>query len=261
MISADTLAAEGTTREALATKTLRVCADPNNLPFSNDTEEGFENKIIELVAKELGLKVQYTWFPQTVGFVRRTLRVRACDLISGITTTSQLVQNTNPYYRSAYTMVYRADSGITATSIGDAAIKDKRFGVVAGTPPATLLAMNGLLANTKSYRRTVDTRHFSPPRDAIEEVASGETDIAIIWGPIAGYYAKQSKEKLRVVPLLAEPRNVRLDFRVSMAVRHNETEWKRQINAILKRIQPKIDGLLSSYGVPLLDDHGALIGD
>lgn len=256
-----TLAAEGATREALTTGKLRVCADPNNLPFSNDAEMGFENKIVELIANELGRKVQYTWFPQTVGFVRQTLRVRECDLIPGIATTSQLVQNTNPYYRSTYTMVYRADSGIKATSIEDPAIKNKRFGVVAGTPPATLLAVNGLLAQTEPYHRTIDSRHFSPPQDAVEDVAQGKIDIALIWGPIAGYYAKQSAQELLVIPLLEESRNVRLDFRVSMAVRHNEITWKRQINKILNHIQPEIDRLLSSYGVPLLDEQGRLIED
>jgi quinoprotein dehydrogenase-associated probable ABC transporter substrate-binding protein len=256
-----TFAAEGTTREAHATDTLRVCADPNNLPFSNKAGEGFENKIVDLIAGELGLEVQYTWFPQTVGFVRQTLRLRECDLIPGIATTSQLVQNTNPYYRSVYAMVYRADSGIEATSIGDAAISNKRFGVIAGTPPATLLAMNGLLAQLRPYHRTIDSRHFSPPRDAIEDVVKGEIDIALVWGPIAGYYSKRFEHELRVVPMLAESPAVRLDFRVSMAVRHSETKWKRQINRILRDIQPKIDELLAGYDVPLLDEQGRLIAN
>ena len=252
-------AAEGTTREAISTDTLRVCADPSNMPFSNETGDGFENKIIELVAAKLERPIQYTWFPQTVGFVRNTLRIRECDLISGISTSSQLVQNTNPYYHSVYTMVYRSDSDIDATQLSDPVFKDKRIGVVAGTPPATLLARYGLLAQITPYHLTVDTRHFSTGAQAIKDMVDGTTDVALLWGPIAGYHVQQSNLDLRIVPLLEEPKDVRLDYRVSMAVRYNETEWKRTINDVLNDLQPEIDKILRQYGVPLLNDLGQLI--
>lgn len=246
-------------REALATGSLRVCADPNNLPFSNDREEGFENRIAHLIADELDVEAKFTWWPQTIGFVRNTLRLRRCDLISGISTTSELVQNTNPYYRSIYTLVYRADSGITATTVSDPQLKDQTIGVVAGTPPTNLLVMNGMMANIKSYNLTVDTRHYSPGRDAIRDVASGETDAALVWGPLAGYFASQSETELKVIPLLEDADTVRLDFRISMAVRHNETEWKHTINRLLEELRPQIHEILREYHVPLLDEQRRLM--
>ncbi len=246
-------------REALTTGSLRVCADPNNLPFSNDQEEGFENRIAHLIADELGVEARFTWWPQTIGFVRNTLRLRRCDLISGISTTSELVQNTNPYYRSIYTLVYRADSGITATSVSDPQLKDKTIGVVAGTPPANLLVMNGMMANIQSYNLTVDTRRYSPARDAIRDVASGKTDAALVWGPLAGYFASQSETELKVIPLLEDADSVRLDFRVSMAVRYNETEWKHTINDLLEKLRPQIHEILRDYHVPLLDEQRRLM--
>ena len=248
-------------REARVTKILRVCADANSLPFSNKKEEGFENKIARLIAEELKQPIRYNWWPQTIGFVRNTLRLRRCDLIVGIGTGNELVQNTNPYYRSIYTMVYRQDSGLKATSLSDPALKSLRFGVIAGTPPATLLAKYGLIGQARPYHLTVDTRFFSPTRQAIEDVAAGKIDIALIWGPTAGYFAKRQRVALVVVPLLNEQTDVRLDFWVSMAVRANENDWKRRLNRILQRLQPKIDRILKDYGVPLLDRQRRLISD
>lgn len=248
--------AAGSNRQALTTAHLRVCADPNNLPFSNDSEEGLENRVIDLLAKELGKEVRYTWFPQSVGFVRNTLRIRQCDLISGITTTSEKVQNTNPYYHSAYAIVQRTSLQPPITSMADERLKSLRLGVVAGTPPADILAVNQLLSNVKPYHLVADTRRDAPARDAVMDVASGETDVAFIWGPIAGYFAKQAEEQLLVTPLLEEDNRVRMNYRVSMAVRFNETDWKRTVNAALSKIQPQIDEILQDYGVPLLNDRG-----
>ena len=252
-------AAEGLGRQALTTSVLRVCADPNNLPFSNEARTGFENRIIDLVGAKLGLEVRYSWFPQSTGFVRNTLRVRNCDLISGITTTSEKVQNTNPYYHSVYTMVYRQNSGLDATTMSDPRLQDLRLGVVAGTPPASIMARLGLLGNIKPYQLVTDTRRNKPARQAILDVDSGETDVAFIWGPIAAHYAKEASNRLVLVPLVNEDKNVRLSFRVSMAVRHNETEWKRTINAVLKELSDDIQLILREYDVPLLNDAGAPI--
>ncbi len=251
--------AETTDRQALTTSTLRVCADPSNMPYSNKQEEGLENRVVRLVADKLGLDVHYTWFPQTIGFVRNTLRVRECDLISGITTTSQLVQNTNPYYRSVYVMIYRRDSGITATSVGDPQLKDKIIGVVAGTPPATLVTQSGLMAQARPYQLTVDTRHYKPSQEAISDIIKGDVDVALLWGPLGSWFARESGEDLVVVPLLEEDPNVRLDFRVSMAVRYQESDWKHRINEVLGEIQPEIDKILLEYSIPLLDDAGNYI--
>ena len=236
-----------------------VCADPENLPFSNKAREGFENRIIDLVGEKLGLEVHYSWFPQSIGFVRNTLRLRECDLISGITTTSERVQNTNPYYHSVYTMVYRKDSGLEATTMSDPKLKDLKLGVVAGTPPATIIAQLGLLSNIKPYQLVTDTRRYKPARQAILDVGSGETDVAFIWGPIAAFYAKEVANELVLIPLINEDRKVRLSFRVSMAVRYNESEWKRTINSVLTELKPEINDILHEFDVPLLNDRGEVI--
>lgn len=243
-------------RQALTTAHLRVCADPNNLPFSNEAEEGFENRIIQLLADQLDKEIRYTWFPQSTGFVRNTLRLRQCDLISGITTTSEKVQNTNPYYHSAYAIVHRRDLTPAVESMSDPRLTEMKLGIVAGTPPADVLATNGLMGNIKPYHLVADTRRNAPARQAIEDVASGETDIAFVWGPIAGYFARQQESDLVVTPLLHEDVRVRMNYRVSMAVRFNETDWKRTVNAALAEIQPQIDEILIEFGVPLLNDRG-----
>ncbi|MFD2114030.1 substrate-binding domain-containing protein [Thiorhodococcus fuscus] len=241
--------------EARSGRYLTVCADPNSLPFSNDRGEGFENRIAELIAQDLGRPIHYRWWPQTIGFVRNTLRTRLCDLITGISSVSELVQNTNPYYRSVYSLVYRADSNLKLKTLtaGDPTLSGLRIGVVAGTPPVTLLTRFGLLDHIHSYERTVDTRLYAPARDAVRDVARGETDLAIIWGPIAGYYAERQETPLTLMPLPAQIDGVPMAFNVSMGIRHRETTWKHQLNQTLDHLQPQIQEILLSYGVPLLD--------
>jgi quinoprotein dehydrogenase-associated probable ABC transporter substrate-binding protein len=252
-------AASAQTSEAVDRSALRVCADPSNLPFSNQAAEGYENKIAELLAAELGVPVRYTWFPQVTGFVRNTLRARKCDLVIGVPLGFELLQNTNPYYRTTYALIYRADSGITATALDDPALKSARLGVVAGTPPATLLAKHGLLGNTRSYRLMADTRFHNPAKQMVDDVAAGEIDVGALWGPIAGYHAKQHNPPITVVPLATEPGSVRLDFRITMGLRFNEPDWKHRLNELIEKKQPEINAILLDYGVPLLDDQGRAI--
>jgi quinoprotein dehydrogenase-associated probable ABC transporter substrate-binding protein len=244
------------TAETVDRTALRVCADPNNLPFSNQAGEGFENKIAELLAAEMGVPVRYTWFPDSVGFIRSTLRAGKCDLVVGTASGTELVQNTNPYYRSTYAIVYRKDDKVAPASLDDPALRSASIGVVAGTPPVTLLAQRGLLANLRSYHLVVDTRFESPARQLVHDVAVGKVDVGVVWGPIAGYFAKQEKVPLDVVPLVAANGPVRLDFRITMGVRQNEPEWKRTINSLIRRKQADINEILLSYGVPLLDEKG-----
>jgi quinoprotein dehydrogenase-associated probable ABC transporter substrate-binding protein len=245
--------------EARGGQFLTVCGDPNNLPFSNDSYAGFENKIAELIADGLGLELHYRWWPQTVGFVRNTLQVRLCDLIMGITSVNELVQNTNPYYRSVYSLVYRSDSGLDIASLDHPGLKPLHLGVVAGTPPATLLTRYGLMDHTRSYPLTVDTRLYAPARDAVRDVANGDLDVAVVWGPLAGYAAKQQTTSLTVVPLPAQEDSVQLAFSVSMGIRHREIQWKHELNALLQRSAPRIQEILLAYGVPLLDAQDRLI--
>ncbi len=238
---------------------LRVCADPNNLPYSNQAGEGFENKIAELLAADLELPLVYVWHPQAIGFVRNTLGANLCDVIIGITTTSELVQNTNPYYRSSYVLIQRADAEVKATSLHDPVLADLRIGVVARTPPVNLLARNGFASNMVPYRLMVDTRYDSPPREMVEDVASGILDVGVLWGPIAGYWARQQPVAIELVPLLDEGESQYLDFRITMGLRRGEPDWKRQLNAFLAARQDEIQAILLDYGVPLLDEQGRLI--
>lgn len=251
--------ASAATAEAVDRSALRVCADPHNLPFSNEAGEGFENKIAELLARDLKVPVRYTWFPDSVGFIRNTLRARKCDLIVGTVLGNDQLQNTNPYYRSAFSLVYRKDSGPSPTSLDDPAMRSLEIGIVAGTPPATLLAQKGLLGRSHAYHLVVDTRFESPARELVEDVAAGKIDVGILWGPIVGYYAKQSATPLVVVPLRSEATPLKLDYRITMGVRANEPEWKREINDLIRRNQAGIDRILLDYGVPLLDEQGAPI--
>ncbi len=247
------------TSEAVDRSSLRVCADPANLPFSNRAGEGFENKIAELLAAELGVPVRYTWYPQATGFVRQTLMARKCDVVIGISLGFELLQNTNPYYRSSYALVYRADSGLSATSLDDPGLKAVRLGVVAGTPPSSLMAKHGLLGRVRPYQLVADTRFDHPAKQMIDDVAAGEVDVGVLWGPIAGYYAKQHNPKLSVVPLETRAGEVRMDYRITMGIRFNEPNWKHELNDLIKTKQPEINAILSDYGVPLLDDQGRVI--
>lgn len=248
------------TSEAVDRAALRVCADPNNMPYSNEAGEGFENKIAELFAAELGIPVQYTWYPNTVGFVRNTLRARKCDLILAAPTASELLQNTNPYYRSTYALVYTKDSGLTATSLSDPAMKSLRIGVVAGTPPATLIAKYDLFDRMRPYQLMVDTRFGSATDRMIDDISSGEVDVGLLWGPIAGYHVKTHNPPLVMVPI--DPRaeaGTRIDFRMHMGLRYNEPEWKLRLNGLIRDKQDEIRAILVEYGVPLLDEQGNLI--
>ncbi|MES9831774.1 MAG: substrate-binding domain-containing protein [Candidatus Thiodiazotropha sp. DIVDIV] len=247
------------TFEARNKNYLTVCGDPNHLPFSNKQMQGFENQIAQLIADDLERTLRYHWWPQTIGFVRNTLRVRLCDLVMGVTSVNEMLQNTNPYYRSVYTLVYRKDSGLDIKTLDDPALKDLRLGVIAGTPPATLLSNYGLMEQVHPYHRTVDTRLFSPATQAVNDVAEGKIDLAVIWGPIAGYAAKQQTVPLSVIPLPAKVDSVPLAFNVSMGIRRRESNWKHQLNEELIKLAPDIEKILLQYHIPLLDSNNRLI--
>src|SRR5881398_1130346 len=188
--------------ELVDPKVLRVCADPRNLPFSNEKGEGFENKLAELLAEKLQKKLDYMYFPQATGFVRVTLGAHRCDVIMGIPQGDELVQGTNPYYRTAYALVTKSGSGLEdVASLGDELLRGKHLGIVAGTPPATNMAANGLMANAKPYPLMIDTRVDSSVAAMIKDLKAGEIEGAVLWGPMAGYYAKHSDPVLHIAPL------------------------------------------------------------
>lgn len=232
---------------------LRVCADPSGLPFSNEQGEGFENRIAALFARKLGVPLQYTWYPNSVGFLRNTLRARRCDLVIGIVSGADLVQSTNPYYRSSYVIVTRRADGLGVDAISDPGLAALRIGVIAGTPPADLAARSGLMANARPYHLHVDTRAEAPGKQMIDDLAARQIDAAILWGPIAGYFSRQHGDAMKVVPLLKEPKSIRMAFYIGMGVRPGETEWKNTVNQFLRDNQDAITGILREYHVPLLD--------
>lgn len=258
-ISVHIATAEAQTGEIVSRSELRVCADPNDLPFSNEREEGFENKIAHVVGDELQLPVSYFWFPQVIGFVRNTLRAYQCDLVMGTVAGDDIMQTTNPYYYSAYVMVFRSDRGLKLTGLDDPSIQGMRVGIIAGTPPSNLLVRHGLMANAKPYALTVDTRYEAPARQMIQDIVSGEVDVGFLWGPIAGYYIKYEKLPLQFTMLKNETGAPRMDYHIAMGVRANEPEWRRRINSIIIKRQPEITAILRDYGVPVLNEQGELL--
>jgi quinoprotein dehydrogenase-associated probable ABC transporter substrate-binding protein len=233
----------------------RACGDPRNLPFSNDKGEGFENKLAELFAAKLGKKLSYTYFPQATGFVRMTLGSYRCDIIMGFPQGDDQAQLTVPYYKTTYALVFKPGSGLEdVTAISDPRLKDKRIGIVARTPPSTSMAMNGLLGRAKSYPLFIDTRTDSSAQAMMEDLAHGEIDCGILWGPMAGYYAKQANPPMTVVPLTKETTGPQMTYRIGMAVRVADQEWKRTLNRLIMENQAEINKLLISYNIPILDD-------
>lgn len=238
---------------------LRVCADPANLPFSNQKREGFENRIAQIVADDLGLPLAYVWFPQVIGFVRNTLNARQCDLLMGTVSSDSIVETTGPYYHTGYMIVTRASDPPPPDSLGDPAFAGKRIGIVAATPPTALLLKHDLMRQVEAYALAVDTRHGVPAHQMLQDLVDGKIDVALAWGPVAGYAIARERLPLRAELLQPEPDTPRLDYRISMGVRANEPDWRRRINQAVQRHQPEITAVLREYGVPLLDEQGRLI--
>jgi quinoprotein dehydrogenase-associated probable ABC transporter substrate-binding protein len=246
--------------ELVDPKVLRVCADPRNMPLSNEKGEGFENKLAELFAEKLQKKLDYMFFPQATGFVRMTLGAHRCDVIMGFPQGDELVQGTNPYYRTAYALVAKPGSGLeNVATLGDERLKGKRIGIVAGTPPATNMAVNGLMTSAKPYPLMIDTRIDSSVAAMINDLKAGEIDAAVLWGPMAGYYAKQADPPLHVTPLVKETSGPKLAYRIGMGVRAADQNWKRQLNRLIQENQGAINRILLDFGVPLLDENDQLI--
>jgi mxaJ protein len=252
----------GSAGELVDPDNLRVCADPSNMPLSDETGEGFENKLASLLAQKLSRKsVTYAWHPQVQGFVRNTLRANRCDIIMGYPQGDELVQNTNAYYRSAYVMIYRKNTGLDgAETIADGKLQGKKIGIVEGTPPSASMAAAGLMRSAKIYPLMFDTRKLPSQAEVmVKDLVSGAIDVAILWGPTAGYYVKAAKTDLVVVPLLKERGASRMTYRITMGVRPSDQAWKRALNDFIKVNQAGINEILIAYGVPLLDEHDHLI--
>src|SRR6185312_550380 len=242
--------------ELVDPKVLRVCADPRNMPFSDEKGEGFENKLAELFAQKLQKKLDYMYFPQATGFVRVTLGAHRCDVIMGYPQGDDLVQGTNPYYRTAYALISKPGSGLDdVTTLEDPRLKSKHIGIIAGTPPATNMAIAGLMTNAKPYPLMIDTRFDSSAQSMIDDLNKGVIDAGVLWGPMAGYYAKKSDPPLHITTLVKETSGPKMVYRIGMGVRTADQNRTLQLNRLIQENQPAINKILLDYGVPLLDEH------
>lgn len=249
---------------------LKVCADPNSMPLSNEKQEGYENRIAQVIADDLGIPLEFTWFPQRRGFVRHTLRKKdpatgqeLCDLIIGVPESFELAITTEPYYRSTYALVFKRGIGLDDVKSGEDFVnlpperrKGLRVGLFEQTPAAVWLAQNGMILNIVPYI-TMSADPAEYPGQIIErELANDKIDAAILWGPIAGYFVKKSEDtEMVLIPLPSQP-GIRFDFALSMAVRFGEGEWKQQIESIIDRKSSEINAILKEYHVPLLSGEG-----
>lgn len=243
---------------ASPTRVLRVCADPNNLPFSNDALEGFENRIAALVGDELDARIEYVWWAQRRGFIRNTLREGACDAVMGVPARFEMTRTTAPYYRSSYVFVTRAGSYQPA-SFDDPFLASATIGVhligddFANSPPAHALSARGLIDNIRGYSIYGDYKQPNPPAQLVRAVADGDIDVAVAWGPLAGYFALTSPVPLqltRVRPDEEPPFPFVFDMAMGVA-RPNET-LQRELDGVISRRRADIDAILREYGVPVL---------
>lgn len=251
---------------------LKVCADPYMLPFSNQEEQGYENKIAELFAKKLGVELEYTWFPQRIGFIRNTLTDDEdgdgkfkCDLVMSVPDKFELAATTDPYYTTTYMLVYVKGRGldeITEPEMLTKFVKEKmpdlKFGLADTGPAQNWVFYQGLLGNMVPYQGQPGDPKWHPGQRMIDELVAGKIDATIVWGPTAGYYAKKYKDQVELVLLpLNEDKegknpNLRFKFSIAMGVRHADKEWKAKVNQLIKENKEEIDQILIEYGVPLI---------
>src|ERR1700730_11684449 len=243
---------------ALQERQLVACADPNNLPFSNQAGEGFENKLATLLADDMGAHLSYVWWAQRRGFARNTLNEGACDVWLGVASGVDRVATTRPYYRSTYVFVTRADKRLQGLTLDDPRLKSLKIGVqmvgndAMNTPPAHSLARRGLVDNVRGYMLYGDYEKPNPPAAIVAAVARGEVDVALVWGPLAGYFASLSPVALRIEPVTPalDDSQWPMVYDISMGVRRDNLQLRGQIESILSKERPRIDAILSNYHVP-----------
>jgi len=237
---------------------LRVCADPNNMPFSSVSGQGFENVLARMVARDLGLHVHYTWWPQRRGFFRSTLQAGRCDVVMGVPADYLQVLATAVYYRSTYVFVTRRDRALHLQSLDDPRLRSLRIGVHINSPPAQALALRGLLAGVRGYSIYGNYEQPDPPRALIDAVARGDVDVAIAWGPLAGYFAPREPVALELAPVASPGGPLPMHFAISMGVRSQDQWLRRLLDAELAHRHEDIERLLARFGVPLVQPDGAV---
>ncbi len=239
---------------------LRVCEDPANLPFSDRQKQGFENKIAEIIGNELRKPVRYFWAPSGPGFISNTLNQDLCDVVMGYTIGSEMVQATNPYYRSTYVIVAPKGSPLVGVrSIDDPKLKGHKIGVFSATPPTDAMLKNGTLDTAKLYPLLVDHRFDSPLTAMLKDLNDKTIDAAIVWGPLIGEAVKTSDGALVMSPLLDDVDRPGYSYRIALGVRHDENDWKHKLEGVLRKRKADINRVLTDYNVPLIDNLGHLI--
>ncbi len=240
---------------------LRVCSDPNDLPFSNTEKQGFENKLAEMVGQELQRPIEFVWWPPRARFKEKWLKANRCDLVMGTTSSSDDLLTTRPYYRSSYVFVSRRDRNISVASVTDASLKSYRIGAqIIGddgetVPPAEEMAQHGLVNNIVGYSLYGDQLAQNPSAEIITAVAKGDVDLSVAWGPLAAYFASTSPVPLQITPIspMPQPSAIPVAFSISMGVMAGNTALRDQLDQFIVGRQKEIRRLLLSYGVPLLD--------
>lgn len=253
---------------AASDRELRVCADPNNLPFSNSAEAGFENKLATMVGRYLGEQVSYTWWAQRRGFIRNTLKAGKCDVVMGVPAGYDLVETTKPYYRSTYVFVTRQDQHLDLSSLLDQRLHQLVIGVHLigddgnNPPPAQALGEQGIVDNVRGYSIYGDYRQADPPARLIEAVENGDIDVAAAWGPLGGYFAQRSPVPLTVTPMRDYERFApqQFQFAIAMGVRKGDDGLRDRLNSFIDEHRSEITSLLHNYGVPLVDQPVATSG-
>ena len=243
---------------------LRVCSDPNNLPFSNARREGFENRIAALLARELGARLEYTWWPERRGFIRKTLGAGRCEVVMGIPADDERVMATRPYYTSTYVFLSRRDRPADVRSLDDSALRRLRIGVhfigddYTNTPPAHALARRHIVSNVVGYSIYGDYSRPNPPAELVHAVARGDVDLAILWGPFAGYFGPREAVALRRRPVLpaVDAPGLRFTFAIAIGVVRGDSLLRRRLDAALVARRPEIQRILHQYGVPLVNQPG-----
>jgi mxaJ protein len=236
---------------------LIVCADPNNMPFSNQARQGFENKIVELVATELHRSIEYVWWAQRRGYVRNTLNEAKCDLWPGVATGVDRLATTHPYYRSTYVFVTRTDSNLVGLTLDDPRLRTLSVGVqmvgndANNTPPAHAMASRGIVNNVRGYMLYGNYALPNPAANIINAVANQEVDLAMVWGPPAGYFADRSKVPLTVYPITPTA-HWAMAFDISVGVQATNVALLEMVDAALTRDKDPINAILRRYGVPLV---------
>jgi mxaJ protein len=236
---------------------LRACADPNDLPFSNDREQGFENRIVRLIATDLGMEVEYAWWAQRRGFIRNTLNANRCDVVAGVPANYEPALTTRPYYRSSYVALTRQDRGLQIESLDDPKLRELRIGVqligddFANTPPAHALSRRGMVDNVRGYPVYGNYAEANPAARIVRAVASGEIDLALVWGPLAGYFAALEAPPLAVTPLAVSPdEGLPFVFDIAIGVRKQDRALRDLLDDVLARRKGDIARILAEYHVP-----------